>query len=50
MQETYFSSIFIAVVALIGVAVVAVPGTETKGEAREKVSNVALAVAGRSSK
>lgn len=44
------SYIFIAVVALIGVAVVAILGTETKGESLEKVSNVALAVAGRSPK
>ncbi len=44
------SYIFIAVVAMIGVAVVVVLGTETRGEALEKVSNVALAVsAGRAS-
>lgn len=42
------SYIFIAVVALIGVVVVAVLGTETKGETLEKVSNVALVGAGRS--
>jgi MFS transporter, putative metabolite:H+ symporter len=41
------SYIFIAVVALIGVGVVAMLGTETRGEPLEKVSNVALASARR---
>jgi putative MFS transporter len=36
------SYVFIAVVAIIGVGVVALLGTETRGESLEKVSNVAL--------